>query len=70
MLWVAALMAGGPSGCAVVGTATTAASVAYGVVSTAAEATLAVGKATVRAVGAGIGAVTPSPAANPPAAPR
>jgi hypothetical protein len=55
------------SGCAVVGVATTAATVTYGVVSTAADVAIFAGKTTVNVVGAGINAVTPS--AAPPAAP-
>ena len=55
------------SACAVVGVATTAATVTYGVVSTAAEAAIFAGKTTVNVVGAGINAVTPS--ASPPATP-
>jgi len=56
------------AGCAVVGVATTAASVTYGVVSTAADVAIVAGKATVGVVGAGIGAITPSSA--PAAAPK
>jgi hypothetical protein len=55
------------SGCAVVGVATTAATVTYGVVSTAADVAIFAGKTTVNVVGAGINAVTPSSA--PPATP-
>ena len=68
-LLIAALSAALPlaSGCAVVGVATTAATVTYGVVSTAADVAILAGKATVHIVGAGIDAVTPSaPPATPP----
>ena len=55
------------SGCAVVGVATTAATLTYGVVSTAADVAIFAGKTTVNVVGAGVNAVTPSSA--PPATP-
>ena len=58
------------SGCAVVGVATTAASVTYGVVSTAADVAIVAGKATVHAVGAGINAVTPSASPATPTPPK
>ena len=58
------------AGCAVVGVAATAASLAVGAVTTAGEVVVGAGKLTVKAVGAGIDAVTPSRAAAPPAPPR
>lgn len=65
---VAAIAAAALTGCAVVGVATTATSLAVGVVTTAADAAVVVGKTTVHVVGAGINAVTPSPA--PTASPK
>jgi hypothetical protein len=71
-LLLAALVVALPfvSGCAVVGVATTAATVTYGVVSTAADVAIVAGKATVHVVGAGISAVTPSPTPPTPTPPR